>query len=162
MNNVIPRRNRLDLLQPAEKAIRDAVQAVEGMDADARLTDAVSLLNQARESVADFIDGVPRLDPNRERDTERALREHAWSVIKRIGALVGWVDREDDAAWQDRIVGLVKARLEEKACCKCEAYREIMADQGARIASLTTTMDGVRESLQFRAKEIDRAIGTKA
>lgn len=54
----VPRRNRLDLCTPAEMAIYNAVQEVEKLAADVRLTDAVTLLQQAREKVADFIDDV--------------------------------------------------------------------------------------------------------
>ena len=52
----IPR--RIDILRntPAELAIRNAILAVEAMAADTRLTDAVVLLMQAREKVADFVD----------------------------------------------------------------------------------------------------------
>jgi len=57
-NNEIPRRNRLDHLTPAETAICDAMQAVEELPADPRLTDAVSLLYEARWKVADFVDDV--------------------------------------------------------------------------------------------------------
>lgn len=53
----IPRRNRMDLWTPAEKAIQNAVDEVEKMAADVRLTDAVILLSKAREKVADFVDG---------------------------------------------------------------------------------------------------------
>jgi hypothetical protein len=42
----------------AERAIRDAVLAVEQMPADVRLTEAVILLGQAQEKVANFVDGV--------------------------------------------------------------------------------------------------------
>jgi hypothetical protein len=64
-DTTIPRRCRLDLLTPAERAIVDAVCAVEALPADTRLTDAVVLLQSARDKVADFVDGVPR-DDNRE------------------------------------------------------------------------------------------------
>lgn len=57
-NNEIPRRIRLDLYTPAELAIRNAMQVIENMPADIRLTHAVSKLQQAKELVADFIDGV--------------------------------------------------------------------------------------------------------
>lgn len=52
----IPRRNRLDLSTPAELAIRQAVNAVEAAGCHPLLTDAVNLLNQAREKVADYVD----------------------------------------------------------------------------------------------------------
>lgn len=61
--NTIPRRNRLDLLSPAESAIVNAVSEVEEMAADERLTAAIISLNVAREHVADFVDDVPRKSP---------------------------------------------------------------------------------------------------
>lgn len=54
----IPRRIDLERFTPAERAIFDAVQAVEAMAADVRLTDAVLLLQAARDSVADYIDNI--------------------------------------------------------------------------------------------------------
>lgn len=57
MTDQIPRRNRIDQFSPAEKAIFDAAQVVESMPAHPRLTDAVVLLSQAREAVADCVDG---------------------------------------------------------------------------------------------------------
>jgi hypothetical protein len=56
--NDIPRRIQIDKLSDGEKAIYDAVQAVERMGADVRLTNAVILLQQAREQVANFVDNV--------------------------------------------------------------------------------------------------------
>jgi hypothetical protein len=54
----IPRRIQLDKYCPAELAIRAAVLAVEEMGCDTRLTKAVILLQQAKDRVADFVDGV--------------------------------------------------------------------------------------------------------
>jgi hypothetical protein len=56
--NEIPRRIRMDQWTAAERAIYDAVQAVEALAADVRLTDAVVLLQAARDSVADYVDGA--------------------------------------------------------------------------------------------------------
>lgn len=58
MNNQIPRRNRLDLLTPAELAIYKAVLEVEKIGSNLLLTDAIILLNQAKNKVADFVDIV--------------------------------------------------------------------------------------------------------
>lgn len=52
----IPRRDRLDQNTRPELAIRAAVDAVESAGCDSLLTDAVNLLHQAREKVADFMD----------------------------------------------------------------------------------------------------------
>lgn len=54
-----PRRIRLDQNIAAELKIYEAIQEVERLDADIRLTEAVMLLGQAKEKVADWVDGVP-------------------------------------------------------------------------------------------------------
>ncbi len=51
-----PRRHRIDLFTPAEKAIYDAMQAVEMAGANPLLTDAVNLLSKARDLVADYVE----------------------------------------------------------------------------------------------------------
>lgn len=58
MSNEIPRRARLDLYTPAERAIHDALIAVEAIGADERLTAAVTYLDLAKEHVANFVDGI--------------------------------------------------------------------------------------------------------
>jgi hypothetical protein len=62
MNRPIPRRAQMQKWCSAEKAIFDAVQVVEAMAADSRLTAAVNLLHAARSQVADFVDGITRDD----------------------------------------------------------------------------------------------------
>lgn len=93
MADDIPRRVRVDLNKPAELAIRNAVEAVESMGADARLTEAVMLLDKARNCVADFIDGVPSDPPH----------DHGLTVIDEISlervrqiAEEGWTTAHDD------------------------------------------------------------------
>lgn len=56
MENEFPRRSRLDLNTPAEKAIYDAMQEVEKLPADVKLTEAVTLLAKAKDLVSDFVD----------------------------------------------------------------------------------------------------------
>ena len=53
-----PRRNQINKMSPTEVAILSTIRVVENLGADVRLTDAVVLLQAARESVADFLDGV--------------------------------------------------------------------------------------------------------
>lgn len=55
-DNGFARRIRVDLWTPAEKAIAAAVEEVEKAGADPLLTDAVILLAQARDKVADFVE----------------------------------------------------------------------------------------------------------
>lgn len=57
MGNEIPRRNRLDLNTPAEKAIHDAIQEVEKVGADPKLTDVVIMLVKAKDLLSDYVDG---------------------------------------------------------------------------------------------------------
>lgn len=52
----IPRRNRIDLYTPAEKAIYDAKLEVEKLPADPRLTDALLYLQLAQNLISDFVD----------------------------------------------------------------------------------------------------------
>lgn len=64
---------RSDTLQhtPAEKAITDAMEAVESLPPDTRLTKAISLLTNARMKVADYVEGYVEdengLGPNHDR-----------------------------------------------------------------------------------------------
>lgn len=62
---MVPRRICLDQYSTGEKAIQQAVDAVERMGASVHLTDAVILLSKAREKVADHVDDMP-------------LHEHEW------------------------------------------------------------------------------------
>jgi len=53
----MPRRNQLDKLTDAEIAIQKAINEVEMLGCDTRLTDAVIKLQEVKNIVADFIDG---------------------------------------------------------------------------------------------------------
>lgn len=55
------RRRDINCHTEAEIAITAAMAIVEKLPADERLTDAVILLDHARESVADYVDGWPRV-----------------------------------------------------------------------------------------------------
>lgn len=78
----IPRRVRIDQMTPAESAIRQATLVVEEAGAHPHLTDAVVLLSQAREKVADFVDNVPE-SPRSARswtDVLAEMRAAGWTV----------------------------------------------------------------------------------
>lgn len=51
-----PRRNRIDLMTEAERAIYDAMQTVERAGSHPLLTDAVDLLQRAKDKVSDHVD----------------------------------------------------------------------------------------------------------
>lgn len=55
----VPRRIMFDKMTPAERAITEAMWAVEAEGCDQLLTDAIVLLAQAREKVADYVDRQP-------------------------------------------------------------------------------------------------------
>jgi hypothetical protein len=57
------RRCRIESMTPAETAISAAIQAVESLPADTRLTDAVVLLMDAQRKVADWVDGIGATSP---------------------------------------------------------------------------------------------------
>lgn len=52
----VPRRNDISRFTPAEKAMREAVLEVEKAGCHPLLTEAVILLQQARDKVSDFVD----------------------------------------------------------------------------------------------------------
>lgn len=56
MSYTIPRRNRLDLMVPAEISIHKIMNEVEEMGADEKLTEAVVLLAKAKNLVSDYVD----------------------------------------------------------------------------------------------------------
>ena len=55
-DKAVPRRNRLDLNTPAELAIFNAIQEVEKIGADPKLTDIVISLGKTKDLLSDFID----------------------------------------------------------------------------------------------------------
>ena len=50
------RKNRLDLNEPSELAIYNAMQEVEKVGADVRLTKVVTLLSEAKDVLGDYFD----------------------------------------------------------------------------------------------------------
>ena len=70
----IPRRHRIDHLIPAELAITSAMNAVEHLGADVLLTEAVILLQEARNKVADFLEAEPTEEEG-QRNFEQLCRE---------------------------------------------------------------------------------------
>jgi len=52
----ISRRNNLQLFTPTEMKIYEAIDMIEKMGADIRLTDAQMLLGEAKDQVSDYID----------------------------------------------------------------------------------------------------------
>ena len=59
----IPRRCYLDKLTPTERLIKDLVPVVESLGAHPHLTATVIKLQEAANSLADFVDGIPFVEP---------------------------------------------------------------------------------------------------
>jgi hypothetical protein len=86
-------RNRMDLWTPAELAIYNAMREVEKMGADVSLTNAVVLLSQAQNHVADFID----------QHSEKLAATNALAELKKF-AEQGLKDAEQSALLQTKTV----------------------------------------------------------
>ena len=106
MSNEIPRRAYINKLTPAEHAIYDAIAAVEAAGADVRLTDAVNLLQAARHSVADYVDGVESRRSVLEGAageglSDDSIREWWRSVQGQCAELTGPLIRFADRVWRE-------------------------------------------------------------
>ena len=87
-----PRRSRVYLFTAPERAIYDAVQAVEEAGAHPRLTDAVVLLAQARDAVADGMEALGRTARAAlSGDTKDAARYRALR-----SSLIAWVGEDGE------------------------------------------------------------------
>jgi len=63
IENGIARRSNMLRWIPAEKAIHDLIQEVEALGCHTRLTDAVVLLSQAKDAVADWAEETGNISP---------------------------------------------------------------------------------------------------
>lgn len=55
---MIPRRNKLYCMIPAEKILYDAIQEIEKLPGHQKLTEAQNLVEKASTLVSDFVDGL--------------------------------------------------------------------------------------------------------
>ena len=58
------RRHRIDLMTQAELAIHNAMDEVEKIGADVKLTDAIISLQKAKDLVSDFLDTQDTVNPD--------------------------------------------------------------------------------------------------
>lgn len=137
MSEGIPRRNRTDRQTHAEAMIRLAVEAVEHAGADVRLTDAVVLLQEARESVADFVDGA---DPIVRR---RAVAGEQADVLR----LENTVNEYADAIMEAHAL-LDEAGIPQADRARCDFGRECKTKLGHRVRELVRERDTLRAAVQ--------------
>lgn len=83
MNGKIPRRCYLNKQVPAETAITSAIDLVESLGADIRLTRATTLLSEALNAVSDFIDdtNLEKYELNSIEHRLAALEQHTDAYI---------------------------------------------------------------------------------
>lgn len=173
-DNEIPRRIRLDRNVPAELAIRAAVDAVEQLPADVRLTEAVIMLGNAREWVADFIDGVqpsaaggtdaPPPAPQAERSVEWALdncyvlARRRINALKRDGQDVDALRVSESAAWGHVLRICEEAGLEQSGVLRRTFPTEITDGSDAPAAvppALRALVAQMEEEAQERRMQAD-------
>lgn len=94
VENDIPRRDRSDLNCDAETMIRSVIMAVERLGADPILTDAIVLLGQARNMVADFVERCDVCDGARRIKSRNPEKDKAFMVA--CPACAGTVSRPDE------------------------------------------------------------------
>ncbi len=96
------RRNDLQKMTMAERAITEAMWEIEKMGADDRLTKAQNLLSDARALVADCVDGKP-ITPTGPRGEPRPIyhqRVAAGITLRELAAKLGWTpERLSDLEW---------------------------------------------------------------
>jgi hypothetical protein len=95
-----PRRNRVDLYTPMERAVSDAIQAVEASFAHPRMTDAVSLLGKAMDAVADAVEDEGNTYAREA--LERVIEPPAQATRKPVHVCQR-SDVDDPAMWEDML-----------------------------------------------------------
>lgn len=96
-----PRRNRIHLLTPVEKQLYDVLQAVEGVGADPLLTEAVCLIQSAREKLAEYIERSP-LDVPAQNQNIATRIEALLPVDREARILTNGKKEEDMPFYQDK------------------------------------------------------------
>lgn len=107
----IPRRCCLNKLSQAERAIHDAMAAVEAVGADVRLTDAVILLSAAKDSVADYVDNSPEI--------RRCVQ-----TVQPTSALPSAAPAQEETI---KIVQCPRCQYESEDCWLCHGARSVLA-----------------------------------
>lgn len=107
----VPRRHKIDCWTPAELAIGLAMETVEKMAADVRLTDAILLLAAAKHSVADYLEGV---------NTRRHVASDLDGAFQ-LGRQASWDDARASVTQLQSEVTSLKAKLESALSQVCGA-----------------------------------------
>lgn len=102
--NDIPRRAYVQKWTAPERAIKDAVRAVEAAGAHPLLTDAIILLQQAFEKIADYTDqATPDENPEMSENNRSLLQRHLDKTIEERAEAQEAAETYWEA-WQDAAV----------------------------------------------------------
>ncbi len=148
-----PRRNRVDKMTPAELAITKAMESVEEAGCDTRLTEAVILLGEARDKVADFVDGNHEcdkaLDPDKLDEIDNAVSH-------------GALDHEEDSTIEKDMFWLVQEvkwqrKLRDDAYDWAQKANEKRDEAEAQMAKALKEMKSSDEVADLFFDQRDRA-----
>jgi hypothetical protein len=168
----ILRRSRLDLNEPVELAIHNAMMEVEKAGADVRLTQATILLSQAKNLVADYIEKKPIENEDAKVKPRIELKAFAFQVEQmrmaqtRLEDLLNGSSRESDQAITH--IKEMKRQLERVVDGSVKEFKtgneiriapeQVDADQALHNA-LENSLTQWRDELnQVQASQIDQAI----
>ena len=112
----IIRRIRLDLMTPAEIAIYLAMQEVEKIGTDVKLTEAFTLLAKAKDLVADFVDKV-------DYDKEHDIHYYKCNECGRLQVI-----SKESPNWLKEEVKIIHKRKDNEILCHA-VYDEITKDE---------------------------------
>jgi hypothetical protein len=153
---LVPRRNCIPRLTPAEAAIWNAVVAVEKLPADPRQTETVTLLGKARDVLADFVDEQIALGNMKEPDVNNATESNpsdgmlVRAVLDRIKGL--------NRAIEDAARAGIKIKVKESAAVLTQSFLLETAER--RMDLIPTAAFGpLSAETRRELDEIDRARG---
>lgn len=151
--NEIPRRIQLEHMTHAERAIYDAVQVVEAAGCDVRLTEAVILLQQARDKVADFVDGVhrsPKPDVLQQVVAEREDYRMKWTQAQHETALAEKRIKslEDGIVAENRRTSAIEAELRTVKDLFIARDEDYHPDGPATVAEVVERILGERDDAE--------------
>lgn len=154
MSNDIPRRIRLDKFVPAETAIREAQRAVEAMPPDVRLTRAGIKLQEGRDLVADFVDGVAGVPETTSQPPTPSAATFERQIAEMKRALEGLELRLDREGFRDSAKRVYDARLRMSEADRA-LPRRTQPEEPAKVPFLDALRDG---GLGEKARDVLEAV----
>ena len=155
-----PRRNQMTQWTPAEHAIYHAALAVEAMPADPRLTEAVVLLGAARDSVADYVDGIESRRVTA--DSVELRLAHARKQANADGFQHGWhavLARLHEGDSVDDLSALVPNTILASLERELNEARQIYLAQNAHLKRISGELTSARAEVERLKAELESRKG---